>query len=114
MEIVGEEYRVLHDPAEAAVTFQGTLRLSGLVDYAPIKQLMDDIVTAGPEKVVLDVRRLEFLNSSGIVLLFKFVINLHDLTTGQVVIYGSTSYPWQTRWLNDLKRLVPELHLTMD
>jgi hypothetical protein len=109
MEIAGDRYRVVYDPAVSVVAFQGILRLK---DRFPLnKQLVDAVAAGLSKKVTLDVRQLEFLNSNGVVLLFKFIADLHDLTGSQIVIRGSTRYPWQVRWLRDMSKFMAELQL---
>jgi hypothetical protein len=109
MEIAGDRYRIVYDPAASAVAFQGILRSE---DRFPLnKQLIDAVAAKVPKQVTLDVRQLEFLNSSGVVLLFKFIADLHDLIGSQIIIRGSTRYPWQVRWLRDMSKFIPELRL---
>jgi hypothetical protein len=109
MEIAGDKYRVIYDPAVSVVAFQGILRLK---DRFPLnKQLIDAVAAAAPKKVTLDVRQLEFLNSSGVVLLFKFISDLRNLTGSPIIIRGSTRHPWQERWLKDMSKFMPELQL---
>lgn len=109
MEIAGDKYRVVYDPAVSVVAFQGILRLK---DRFPLtKRLIDAVAEADPKEVTLDVRQLEFLNSNGVVLLFKFIADLHDLTSGQIIVRGSMRYSWQVRWLKDMSKFMPELQL---
>lgn len=109
MEIEGDKYRVVYDPAVSVVSFQGILRLK---ERFPLnKQLLDAVAAVAPQMITLDVCRLEFLNSNGVVLLFKFVTDLHDLLSSQIIIRGSKRYPWQVRWLRDMSKFIPELQL---
>jgi hypothetical protein len=109
MEIEGDNYRVVYDPAESVVLFQGILRLTGRFPFN--KQLVDAVAAAAPKMIKLDVRQLEFLNSNGVVLLFKLIADLQSLIDGQIIIRGSTRYPWQVRWLEDMSKFMPELQL---
>jgi hypothetical protein len=111
MEIKGDNYHVVYDPANASFTLQGFLRLRGMSEYAPIMQLLDGVVAAAPETVTLNLQDLRFLNSSGINMLFRFVINMRDQTSSQVVVHGSSQIPWQLKSLRNLQRLMPELQL---
>jgi hypothetical protein len=109
MEIAGDKYRIVYDPAVSIVAFQGILRLKGR--FPLNKQLIDAVAAAAPKVVTLGVRQLEFLNSSGVVLLFKSIADLHDLTSSQIIVRGSTRYPWQVKWLRDMSKFMPELQL---
>ncbi len=114
MEIKSTNYSVNFDPDTNIITLQGFLRLRGMNEYAPIAQLLDDVVATDPETVTLNLRGLHFLNSSGINMLFRFVINMRDKTNGQVIARGSSQIPWQTKSLHNLERLMPGLQLEFE
>ncbi len=111
MEIRGESYYVTGDLPSAAITFHGALRLRDMSEYAPIVQLMGEVSDAAMETVTLDLQDLRFLNSSGINMLFRFVIQMRDQDTHQVLVRGSAESPWQTKSLENLQRLMPALQL---
>ena len=76
MEVKSEDYSVSYDADTVTVTFKGSLRLSGSDEYAPIVELLNESSQDDPETINLDLKKLEFLNSSGISMLSKFVINI--------------------------------------
>jgi hypothetical protein len=110
MEIKGENYRAVYNPATTTVTCQGSFRLRGQEEYGPIEKMLDDIVNNNPAAITLDLTELEFLNSSGINMLSKFVIKVRR-NNSQLIIQGSQRYPWQDKSLRNLKRLMPNLTL---
>ena len=73
MEIKTEDYVITYKPEIAMVVCQGSLRLSGMEEYAPLVQFLNDIVDSQPPTLILNLQNLEFLNSSGINVLSKFV-----------------------------------------
>ncbi len=86
--IQGESFEVrLED--NSTVFFKGSLRLRGTEDYAPIlemlKETLQETSRSQAPAIVLDLRELDFLNSSGITMFSRFVmearnhagINLH-------------------------------------
>ena len=111
IKVKGESYHVTGDIPGASVTFWGTLRLQNMSAYTPIMQLMDEVSAAAIGVITLNLEDLRFLNSSGINMLFRFVIQTCDQGDLQVVVRGSTQSPWQTRSLANLRRLVPTLQL---
>jgi hypothetical protein len=112
MEIEGDKYRIVYDPAVSVVVFQGILRLK---DRFPLnEQLIDAVAAVAPKEITLDVCQLEFLNSNGVVLLFKLIADLHDLTDSEITIRGSARYRWQVRWLSDMSKFMPELQLNWE
>lgn len=114
MEIIHEDYQVRYDEANAVVTCQGSFRLSGGEEYQPILDLLIEAADAKPNTLTLDVRELKFLNSSGINVLSKFVLQVRKLKASEVVVRGSTQFPWQGKSLKNLGRLLPGLQLEID
>jgi hypothetical protein len=113
-EIEGEDYSVQYDPESVTISFQGELSLGGPADYAPIAQLLDDVANQEPSTITLDLRKLEFLNSAGISMLSKFVINMRKKKTIQVIVMGSNDITWQGKSLKNLEKLCPGLKLELE
>jgi len=110
MEIQGNEYLVTYTPEENKVTFQGTLRLRDMVDYDPIEQLLTDALTAGQSSITLNLRELQYMNSSGITMLSMFIYKLsQNHQEIKPIIQVSSKFGWQTRLLKNLKQMVPTL-----
>jgi hypothetical protein len=112
-EITTENYCVNLDKLNHTVTFKGSLRLSSMEEYNPIVELLNTAIAAHPPALTLDLKNLEFLNSSGISMLSKFVINLRKQNITELVILGSQSIPWQGKSLKNLQRLMPNLTLEL-
>ncbi|MEY2976022.1 MAG: slr1659 superfamily regulator [Prochlorotrichaceae cyanobacterium] len=112
-EITGDKYVVKCDDGTATVTFQGSLRLGGPSEYKPIADLLSSVADQEPETITLDLTQLEFLNSSGISTLSKFVIGLRKKRSIQAVIIGSSQIPWQGKSLKNLQKLMPGLKLEL-
>lgn len=104
------EYHVTYDAETATIVWAGTFRLRG-EEYEPILGLMSEAVAARPALLMLDVTELQFLNSSGINTLSKFVLQVRKQTVSKLHVKGSTAYPWQAKSLKNLERLLPGLQL---
>lgn len=117
MEVKGEEYEVVYEPAVLTVTFKGELALMGIQEYPPIIALLDQSLVAAishnPSQLTLDLRELKFLNSSGINVISKFVIKVRQIGTVAITVRGSDTIPWQAKSLVNLKRLMPSLVLEL-
>ncbi len=114
MEITTEDYRVHYDPENATVTCCGSFLLSGSEEYAPILQLLNSAAEQQVNKLTLDLRELEFLNSSGINTLTKFVINVRNRQNLELTVLGYENIPWQVRLLKNLQRLMPSLVMQLE
>ncbi len=113
MEIKTEDYRICYDPSTTTVSFVGSLRLSGSAEYAPIVQLLGSIASVEPAKITLNLQQLEFLNSSGINMLSKFIIEIRKKARVQMAVQGSQGIAWQGKSLKNFQRLMPQLQLEL-
>jgi hypothetical protein len=107
--VTGENYAVDWDPDRGTAALKGILRLNGLEEYGPIARFLSGAVPQGP--MILDLRGLEFLNSSGIAMLSKFVIEMRNRKTVDLTILGSTAISWQGKSLGNLCKLMPSLRM---
>jgi hypothetical protein len=106
--IRGESFEIrLED--DNRIFFKGALRLSGMEDYAPILDLLKGTLADRATPVVLDLRELDFLNSSGITMLSRFVIEARNQAGIDLQFFASESIPWHGRSLKNLQRLMPAL-----
>jgi hypothetical protein len=111
-EIKTDEYTASYDPASATVVVSGSVRLQSTADYDPIVSLMNAAHDAHP-KMTLDLRGLQFLNSSGISAISRFVIGARKADKADVTVLGSSSVFWQTKSLSNLQKLWPRLAVEM-
>jgi hypothetical protein len=111
MEITHKNYQVRYDAATATVICQGSFRLRGPEEYAPILELLTQAAEAKPVTLILDLRQLQFLNSSGINTLSKFILLVRKLNTSQIVMQGNQQFAWQQKSLLNFQRLLPGLQL---
>lgn len=114
MEITTDKYSVQYDPTAQVIICQGALRLAGMQDYAPIVHLLDQAIEDQPPVLTLNLRQLNFLNSSGINVFSKFVLKVRNQQDIHLIVQGSTEIPWQGISLANLKRLMPQLELTWE
>ena len=114
MEIKDKDYRVHYNSDTKTVIFEGELQLSSMDDYAPITSLLDNVVEREPAVLILDLRGLEFLNSSGINVLFRLVIKVREKENMQLIIRGANRVSWQSKSLVNLQRLMPAVQLNLE
>lgn len=111
MEVKGEDYQVWYEPENHSIYCKGSLRLGGVEEYAPIISILEEGIAHPPVDLVLNLTELDFLNSSGINMLSKFVIKARQKEGVKITIKGSNSIPWQGKSLKNLQRLMPSLVL---
>jgi hypothetical protein len=95
------------------VHFKGALRLSGMDDYAPILKMLKETLVHPALPIVLDLRELDFLNSSGITMFSRFVIAARDHDGIDLKFLASEAIPWHARSLKNLQRLMPSLNICL-
>jgi hypothetical protein len=110
--INGESFEVrLED--NSTVFFKGTLRLRGTEDYAPILDMLKETLIDPAAPIVLDLRELDFLNSSGITMFSRFVIEARNHAGINLHVLASEAVPWHARSLRNLQRLMPALNIRL-
>ena len=114
MQIKADDYDVEYDPSAETVSLRGSLRLSGTEEYAPIAELLNEVADKAPETINLNLQKLEFLNSSGINMLSKFVIRVRKQENISITIHGSKGIPWQGKSLKNFQKLMPGLQLLLE
>ncbi len=112
-DIRGESFEIRMEEDNSIVFFKGSLRLSGTADYAPILEMLKETLIHPVSPIVLDLRELEFLNSSGITMFSRFVIAARDCSGVNLHFLASESIPWHARSLKNLQRLMPSLDIRL-
>jgi len=114
MKIETDEYQVNYDTENGVICCAGALRLGGAEEYAPMMEILGEAANAPSPQLTLDLRDLHFLNSFGINVLSKFVIDVRKKGTSALRVVGSQSVPWQGKSLVNLQRLMPNLELVIE
>jgi hypothetical protein len=111
--INGDSFEVRLEENNSTVSFKGALRLNGTDDYAPILNLLKATLTNPAPPIVLDLRELDFLNSSGITMFSRFVIEARDHEGINLQVLASEAVPWHARSLKNLQRLMPAMSIRL-
>ena len=111
--IQGESFEVRLDEQAATVFFKGALRLTGTEDYAEILELLKSTLADPEASILVDVRELDFLNSSGITMFSRFVIEARERAHTGLQFRASEKIPWHARSLKNLQRLMPSLDIQL-
>lgn len=110
-DIKGEEYSIHYEAVTSTVFFEGSLSLASIEDFAPINNLLEAALNNAAPTLILNLRQLEFLNSSGISVLSRFVIKARNQEHKSLIVQGAETIIWQKRSLRNLQRLMPAMEL---
>lgn len=112
MEIKQDDYVINFNKKNRTVTCSGIFRLTG-DEYTAITELLNVVSDAKLDNLKIDLTELQFLNSSGINTLCKFIMRLRKNQITQVTVVGSNKFAWQNKSLTNLKKLLPSLELEL-
>jgi hypothetical protein len=110
-EIKSENFHVWYDSENQSVCFKGSLRLKGNNSYESISTLLKEVSASGIDLMILDLRELEFLNSSGINIFYKFVMSMKTKKNVKVKVLGSSETPWQKKSLENMKHFLNTIEI---
>lgn len=105
MQITNDDYAIKFDDKLNTVNFKGTLRLENLAEYKAIEQFLMDIYELNLPFLNLDFKDVDFLNSSGIAMLCRFIINVKKQDRMPVIVTGNDEILWQKKSFMNLKVL---------
>jgi hypothetical protein len=111
-QITSDEYTVEYDSETHTVALRGTIRLQSTEDYAPVTELLQQAhAAAAGSRLTVDFRQLQFLNSSGISMISKFVINARKQDSVSMLVLGNQEIYWQQKSLINLQKLWPKVQI---
>ena len=111
MEVKGEDFLVTYNESRSSVEFFGTIRLRDAAEYQAIGQLLESIHGQASGTLSLDFRNLQFLNSSGINTISRFVIKARRSDSISLKIFGNDEISWQQKSLKNLQKLWPQVQI---
>ena len=110
-EISDGTYTASRNSDSNVISIRGSLRLNGAGEYAPIAALLDEGLTG--TLITLDLRDLQFLNSSGITVLMRFAIKVRE-SKSKLLLRGSKKIPWHGKSLQNIQRILPETRIELE
>ncbi|MCA9715340.1 MAG: hypothetical protein H6713_11955 [Myxococcales bacterium] len=113
-EVSGGAYRVwATDEDPVTIHFSGSMRLP-MKDYEPVSKLLAAAHERSPNALVMDFQDLTFLNSSGINMVFRFVITLRRRGGVDLEVRGKESIQWQTKSLTSVRKFLPDARIVLN
>ncbi len=110
MQVHGNKYQVTYDPQAYTIVCKGILDLRGKDGYKEIADMFENVLDQHDTStgITLDVRELEFLNSSGITTLGGFIIKLRKKGGIGLTVRCAGKHSWQERSMKGLEKLMSE------
>lgn len=112
MRIDAPNYSVEYNEDEHRVSFSGTLRLQGRSEYQEIYSLLMTAADGYEGPLILDLKDLRYLNSSGISSLSLFIVQMRKRVK-PVTIIGNANMSWQAKSIRNFERLHPQVELIL-
>lgn len=111
MEVKTEEYSAYFNQAEKTVVMTGSMRLQNLAAYEEIKKVLKTGIENTEGQLTIDIKNLNFMNSSGVTTLSLFLIECRNKKFTPVRILGSAKISWQIKSVLNFKKLWVDLTL---
>ncbi len=116
MQTEGENYSVRYERDKVMVKCVGCLDLRGKEGYGPIAELFGKVIEqhSAPSTLILDLRDLEFLNSSGITTIGGFIIKIRNKGGVGLRILCADRHTWQGRSMRGLQKLMEGVEIVFE
>jgi hypothetical protein len=111
MEVKNDNYKIAYNPESGIIACSGNIELRGKEGYADIAKLLKNVVESKVQLIILDMRKLEFLNTMGITTLGGFIIDVRNKGNTGLKIRISRQYPWQGKALKGLEILMENMEV---
>jgi hypothetical protein len=111
LKIEGDNFKIWYKKEDQIIYFEGSLRLWDPSEYSEIRKFMLNIHDLGMDSLTLDLSNLEFLNSSGISMLCKFVFEIKKSNRLSITLIGKNEIMWQQKSLHNIKKLWDRIEL---
>src|SRR5680860_25795 len=96
---------IIYNESESVMVFEGSMRLANMKEYDVVSEFLKESTDTSDEHLTLDLKSLEFLNSSGITTLSLFVLNCKKAGNPQITVLGNNSLSWQQKSISNFKKL---------
>lgn len=112
MNIEGDGYRLTYE--DGVISISGKLSLM-LEHYAELEEVFEKIIASKPSDLVLDIRNLEYLNSSGIkTICVSLILEAADMEGLGMKILCSNQYTWQKETVPTFEDLMDDMKIIFE
>ncbi len=112
MRLEGDGFWVTH--AAGVIVISGKLSLM-LEDYADLENFFQKVIDSEPSELILDLRSLEYLNSSGIkTLCVGLLLEAEEVDGLRMKILCSDKYTWQRETIPTFEDLMERMEIVFE
>jgi len=112
MNIEEDSYKLTYQ--DGVISLSGKLSLM-LEDYARLDAFFEEIIASEPSFLVLDIRNLEYLNSSGIkTICVGLILEAADIEGLGMKILCSGQYTWQKETVPTFEDLMDDMEIVFE
>ena len=112
MSIEGDDYRIVYE--KGVITISGKLSLM-LEDYKRLEEFFEEIIESGPSALTLDIKDLEYLNSSGIkTICVNLLLEAGDIEGLHMKILCSNKFTWQKETVPTFEDLMDDMEIVFE
>jgi len=113
MELLAGDSKLVFDKPSNTVIFEGSMRLANLTEYEKVSIFLQEVVKIAETNLILDLKKLLFLNSSGITTLSMFILSLKKEKKVRIKVIGTYSISWQEKSLPNFNKLWNEVEIAI-
>ncbi|QTA91143.1 hypothetical protein [Desulfonema magnum] len=112
MNLEGDGYTITYK--DNIITIFGKLSLM-LEDYEELEDFFEEVIRTEPSEITLDIRNLEYLNSSGIkTICVSLILEADDIEDIQMKILCSNQYTWQKETIPTFEDLMDDMEIVFE
>lgn len=112
MKIEGDGYTVTYQDGQVKIAGKLSLMLE---DYTELEEFFKIIIESKPSALTLDLRNLEYLNSSGIkTICVGLILEAADVEGLRLKILCSNQYTWQKETIPTFEALMDEMEILFE
>ena len=105
MELEVGDSKLTYQDNEQTIDIAGSMRLANLSEYEVVGDFFKKAAGKAQDKLIMDVRNLQFLNSSGITTFSMFILSCKKEGKPKLIVLGSNDISWQEKSLRNFKKL---------
>ena len=114
MELEVGDSKLTYNQNQKTVVIEGSMRLANLSEYEVVSDFLNKISEEADDNLKLDVRNLQFLNSSGITTFSMFILSCKKSGKPKLKVLGSNDISWQEKSLRNFKKLWDDVEVEVN